>query len=146
MERVRNSDQEKLSLCERTNEELSAEKAHLEQLLKKVEEQQEGLQVELRILAEEKAETQEQLSQVRPNTWCFRGGLLAARLSEAQSVGSCGGFVKETLGSAGGQKLCLLPFGNVLVAGRAVLQFSQLSSAATDDFNPPACGGLFFGF
>ncbi|XP_074686021.1 centrosome-associated protein CEP250-like isoform X1 [Strix aluco] len=57
LERVRISDQEKLSLCERTNEELSAEKAHLEQLLKKVEEQREGLQVELRILAEEKAET-----------------------------------------------------------------------------------------
>ena len=128
MERVRSSDQEKLSLCERTNEERGAEKAHLEQLLKKVEEQREGLQEELRILAEEKAETQEQLSQVRPNTWCFPGGLLAARLSEAPSVGFC--FVKETLGSAGGQKLCLLPFGNVLVAGRAVLQFSQLSSAA----------------
>ncbi|XP_074740422.1 centrosome-associated protein CEP250-like isoform X3 [Strix uralensis] len=57
LEKVRISDQEKLSLCERTNEELSAEKAHLEQLLKKVEEQREGLQVELRILAEEKAET-----------------------------------------------------------------------------------------
>ncbi|XP_074730179.1 centrosome-associated protein CEP250-like isoform X4 [Strix uralensis] len=57
LERVRISDREKLSLCERTNEELGAEKAHLEQLLKKVEEQREGLQVELRILAEEKAET-----------------------------------------------------------------------------------------
>ena len=57
LERVRISDQEKLGLCERTNEELGAEKAHLEQLLKKVEEQREGQQVELRILAEEKAET-----------------------------------------------------------------------------------------
>ncbi|XP_074698827.1 centrosome-associated protein CEP250 isoform X3 [Strix aluco] len=75
LERVRNSDQEKLSLCERTNEELSAEKAHLEQLLKKVEEQQEGLQVELRILAEEKAETQEQLSQVYRQQESARSGL-----------------------------------------------------------------------
>ncbi|XP_074745900.1 centrosome-associated protein CEP250-like isoform X2 [Strix uralensis] len=75
MERVRSSDQEKLSLCERTNEELSAEKAHLEQLLKKVEEQREGLQEELRILAEEKAETQEQLSQVYRQQESARSGL-----------------------------------------------------------------------
>ena len=40
MERAKISDQEKLTLCERTNEELSAEKAHLEQLLKKAEEHQ----------------------------------------------------------------------------------------------------------
>ena len=58
-------------MCKRTNEELCAEKAHLEQLLKKAEEQQEGLRVELTILAEEKEETQEKLSQVRPKTWCF---------------------------------------------------------------------------
>ncbi|XP_074701664.1 centrosome-associated protein CEP250-like isoform X2 [Strix aluco] len=75
MERVRSSDQEKLSLCEGTNEELSAEKAHLEQLLKKVEEQREGLQEELRILAEEKAETQEQLSQVYRQQESARSGL-----------------------------------------------------------------------
>ncbi|KAM9650014.1 uncharacterized protein ACIBXB_011990 [Morphnus guianensis] len=92
MERAKISDQEKLNLWERTNEALSAEKAHLEQLLKKAEEQQEGLQVELRMLAEEKAETQEKLNQVRPTTWCFLGGLLAAWLSEAVSVGFCSGF------------------------------------------------------
>ncbi|XP_076208528.1 centrosome-associated protein CEP250-like [Aptenodytes patagonicus] len=40
MERAKISDQEKLNLCRRTNEELCAEKAHLEQLLKKAEEQQ----------------------------------------------------------------------------------------------------------
>ena len=34
------SDQEKLNLCNRTNAELCAEKAHLERLLKKAEEQQ----------------------------------------------------------------------------------------------------------
>ncbi|XP_075023152.1 uncharacterized protein LOC142089908 [Calonectris borealis] len=63
MERAKISDQEKLNLCERTNEELCTEKGHLEQLLKKAEEQQEGLQVELRILVEEKAETQEKLDE-----------------------------------------------------------------------------------
>ncbi|XP_075022243.1 fibrous sheath-interacting protein 2-like [Calonectris borealis] len=64
MERAKISDQEKLNLCERTNEELCTEKGHLEQLLKKAEEQQEGLQVELRILVEEKAETQEKLDEL----------------------------------------------------------------------------------
>lgn len=92
MERAKICDQEKLNLCERANEALSAEKAHLEQLLKKAEEQQEGLQAELRMLAEEKAETQEKLNEVRPKTWCFLGGLLAAWLSEAVSVGFCSVF------------------------------------------------------
>ena len=110
MERAKISDQEKLTLCERTNEELSAEKAHLEQLLKKAEEHQEGLQVELRMLAEEKAETQEKLSQVSPKSGCFLGGLWAAWLSEAVSVGFCRVFVKETLGSAGGQKALFTSF------------------------------------
>ncbi|XP_054074717.1 centrosome-associated protein CEP250-like [Rissa tridactyla] len=56
MERAKISAQEKLSLCERTKSELCAEKAHLEQLLKKAEEQQEELRVELGVLAEEKEE------------------------------------------------------------------------------------------
>lgn len=111
MERAKISGQDKLSLCERTNEELSTEKAHLEQLLKKTEEQQEGLRVELRTLAKEKAETQEKLSQVRPKPCCFLGGLLAAWLSEAVSVGFCSVFVKETLGSAGVRKA----FGSFLL-------------------------------
>ncbi|KAM6054218.1 LOW QUALITY PROTEIN: uncharacterized protein VSU04_011452 [Chlamydotis macqueenii] len=64
MERGKISDQEQLNLCKRRDEELCAEKAHLEQLLKEAEEQQEGLQLELGMLAEEKAETQEKLSQV----------------------------------------------------------------------------------
>uniref|UniRef100_A0A8V5G4E0 Rootletin-like coiled-coil domain-containing protein n=1 Tax=Melopsittacus undulatus TaxID=13146 RepID=A0A8V5G4E0_MELUD len=66
---------DKLSLCERANEELSTEKAHLEQLLKKAEEQEEGLRVELRTLAEEKAETQEKLSQVYHQQELARGEL-----------------------------------------------------------------------
>lgn len=75
VERARASDQEKLQLCKRTSEELCAEKAHLEQLLKQAEKQQEGLRVELRMLSAEKAETQEKLSQVRPKPvasgWAF---------------------------------------------------------------------------
>ncbi|XP_008945178.1 PREDICTED: centrosome-associated protein CEP250, partial [Merops nubicus] len=64
MERARISDLEKLNFCEKANEDLCAEKAHLEQLLKKAEEEQEGLQIELMIMAEEKTETQEKLNQV----------------------------------------------------------------------------------
>lgn len=74
MERAKISDQEKLSLCERTNEELSAEKAHLEQLLSNAEERQEGLQVELRMLAEEKADTQEKFRQVGKSLVLSGGG------------------------------------------------------------------------
>lgn len=60
-----------MSSYKRTNEELCAEKSHLEQLLKKAEEQQEGLQVQLRILTEEKEETQEKLNQVRQKNRFF---------------------------------------------------------------------------
>lgn len=73
------------------------------------------------------------------------GGHLAAWLSGAVSVGLCSVFAKETLGSAGGQRLCLLLFGNVWMACRAVLQFSELSSASTDSSNPPVLVGLLFG-
>lgn len=90
LERAKSSELEKLDLCERKAEELSAEKAHLEQLLEKAEQQQEGLQVELRILAEEKAETQEKFNQVRPKRWCFLGGL-----SEAVPAGTVQGLLVQ---------------------------------------------------
>ncbi|KAI1233264.1 hypothetical protein IHE44_0004431, partial [Lamprotornis superbus] len=64
MERAKICEQEKLNFCESANEELCAEKARLEQLLKEAEEQQEELWLELRTLGEEKAETQEKFHQV----------------------------------------------------------------------------------
>ncbi|RMB95561.1 hypothetical protein DUI87_27671 [Hirundo rustica rustica] len=64
VERAKICEQEKLNFCERANEELCAEKARLEQLLKKAEEQREELCLELRTLREEKAETQEKFHQV----------------------------------------------------------------------------------
>lgn len=75
MERAKDSEQEKMTLYKRTNEELCAEKSHLEELLKKAEEQQEGLQMQLRVLAEEKEETQEKLNQVRSTVWFFWVGI-----------------------------------------------------------------------
>lgn len=56
--------QKQFNQTERTNEELSAEKFRLEQLLHKAEEQQESLLNELRILIGEKEEANEKLSQV----------------------------------------------------------------------------------
>ncbi|XP_016158603.1 PREDICTED: centrosome-associated protein CEP250 [Ficedula albicollis] len=64
MERAKICEQEKLNFCERANEELCAEKARLEHLLKEAEEQQEELWLKLRTLGEEKAETQEKFHQV----------------------------------------------------------------------------------
>lgn len=64
MERRWASLQKQLNQAERTNEELSAEKCRLEQLLYKAEELQESLQNELRILTGEKEEANEKLSQV----------------------------------------------------------------------------------
>ncbi|XP_014741683.1 PREDICTED: centrosome-associated protein CEP250 [Sturnus vulgaris] len=64
MERAKICEQEKLNFCESANEELCAEKARLEQLLKEAEEQQKELWLELRTLGEEKAETQEKFHQV----------------------------------------------------------------------------------
>ncbi|XP_074461573.1 uncharacterized protein LOC141750428 isoform X3 [Larus michahellis] len=75
MERAKISAQEKLSLCKRTTKELCAEKAHLEQLLKKAEEQQEELRVELGVLAEEKEEAQEKLLEVSRQQESSRSGL-----------------------------------------------------------------------
>ncbi|XP_074427910.1 uncharacterized protein LOC141737170 isoform X1 [Larus michahellis] len=75
MERAKVSAQEKLSLCRRAKSELCAEKAHLEQLLKKAEEQQEELQVELGMLAEEKEEAQEKLLEVSCQQESSRSGL-----------------------------------------------------------------------
>ncbi|XP_063206426.1 centrosome-associated protein CEP250-like [Chroicocephalus ridibundus] len=75
MERAKISAQEKLSLCERTKSELCAEKGHLEQLLKKAEEQQEELRVELGVLAEEKEEAQEKLLEVSRQQESSRSGL-----------------------------------------------------------------------
>lgn len=71
MERAKTSEQEKLNLCERANEELCVEKAQLEQLLKEAEEQREQLWMELKTLGEEKAEMQEKFRQVRPKVWCI---------------------------------------------------------------------------
>ncbi|XP_054029312.1 centrosome-associated protein CEP250 [Dryobates pubescens] len=79
LERAKLSDLEKLNLCERRNEELSAEKARLEQLLEKAEEQQEGLQLELVRLAEEKAETQGKFNQV-----CHQQELASSGLEQLQ--------------------------------------------------------------
>ncbi|KAM6378630.1 uncharacterized protein J5M81_011226 isoform 1-T1 [Pluvialis apricaria] len=75
MERAKICAQEKLSLCTRTTEELRAEKAQLEQLLKTAKEQQEGLRVELRILAEEKEEAQENLIEVQRQLESASSGL-----------------------------------------------------------------------
>ncbi|XP_053921385.1 trichohyalin-like [Cuculus canorus] len=74
-ERRKISEQEKLQLCERMNEELSAEKAHLEQLLKKAEEQEKGLQVELMALRKEKEESQEELQVSQQQQELVRSGL-----------------------------------------------------------------------
>ncbi|XP_056363140.1 centrosome-associated protein CEP250-like [Oenanthe melanoleuca] len=63
MERAKICEQEKLNFCERANEELCAEKARLEQLLKEAEEQQEELWLKLRTVGEEKAENQEKFRQ-----------------------------------------------------------------------------------
>ncbi|KAM6288821.1 LOW QUALITY PROTEIN: uncharacterized protein AAHN32_013785 [Aegotheles albertisi] len=68
------SEQEELELCERRNEELCTEKAHLEQLLKKAEEQEEGLRVQLAILAVEE-ESQEELREVYRQQESARSGL-----------------------------------------------------------------------
>lgn len=56
--------QKQLNQTERINEELSAEKFRLEELLHKAEELQESLQNELRVLTGEKEEANEKLSQV----------------------------------------------------------------------------------
>ncbi|KAM6288867.1 uncharacterized protein AAHN32_013729 [Aegotheles albertisi] len=69
------SEQKDLELCERRNEELCTEKAHLEQLLKKAEEQEEGLRVQLAILAVEKEESQEELREVYRQQESARSGL-----------------------------------------------------------------------
>ncbi|KAM6298838.1 uncharacterized protein AAHN32_008310 [Aegotheles albertisi] len=69
------SEQKDLELCERRNEELCTEKAHLEQLLKKAEEQEEGLRVQLAILAVEKEESQEKLREVYRQQESARSGL-----------------------------------------------------------------------
>lgn len=58
----------------------------------------------------------------------------------------CSGFVKEMFGSAEGQKALFSSFWKYLMVCRAVLQFSELSSASTDSFNPSVCVGPSFGF
>ncbi|XP_071671725.1 uncharacterized protein [Patagioenas fasciata] len=98
LERARVCEQERLSWCERTKAELCAEKAQLEQLLQEAEEQQEGLRVQLRRLAEEKEETREQLSEVsrqqesastgleQLRQESSRQGLALAKVSEEKEV------------------------------------------------------------
>ncbi|XP_053921567.1 uncharacterized protein LOC128852072 [Cuculus canorus] len=133
VERRKVSDQEKLQLCERMNEELSAEKAHLEQLLKKAEEQEKGLQVELTALRKEK---EEQL-QVRPIPWCCWVGVCLLGSVKLWLLYSVGFLSRRHLVVVEGRRLCLLLVGKVLMTCRAVLQFSELSSASTDPLNPP---------
>lgn len=64
LERLRTSSQKQLNQMARTNEELSADKTRLQQLLHKAEGMQESLQEELRVLRDEQKETCEKLSQV----------------------------------------------------------------------------------
>jgi len=139
------SDQEKLNLCNRTNAELCAEKAHLERLLKKAEEQQEGLRVELTILAEEKAETQEKLSQVRPKTWYFWVDVWLLGSAKPYLLDSAVVLPGRRLVVLEVRRLCLLLFGNMFMACRAVVQFSELSSASTDSLIHLSVLAPFFG-
>uniref|UniRef100_A0A669QQS9 Centrosomal protein 250 n=1 Tax=Phasianus colchicus TaxID=9054 RepID=A0A669QQS9_PHACC len=84
-----------MTLYKRTNEELCAEKSHLEELLKKAEEQQEELQMQLRILAEEKEETQEKLNQVYRQQESASSGLEQLRQQSSRQEDAVAKVSKE---------------------------------------------------